>query len=243
MGYYSIIKFDGFKTDFAQGEFEGHMKSFVEGRNSLQKAYGLGNVVNLDMYRFDVKDGYAFFSMPGEDYLAKHSNDQELAEFVSEVIRPFTRTYMEFIGESGERWGYAIESGRIRSLEYHDPTVNGVPLSRWLDNEAYEPIQKEGSGFCIRKTGRTWFSKAPDGWPILCIPIEVSFNGQVLPARVLMDHKLEGPIFQVERGETRLDPEGLFPDSEDPWALYERLEQVAADLVADIWDHLEECLP
>ena len=34
----------------------------------------------------------------------------------------------------------------------------------------------------------------------------------------------------------------LFPDLEDPWESYEKLERVAADLVADIWDHIEECL-
>ena len=104
-------------------------------------------------------------------------------------------------------------------------------------------IQKEENGFCIRKSGRAWFRYVYDGWPVLCIPIEVSFNGQILPARILTDHKLEGPVFQAERGEARLDPESLFPNSDDPWALYEKLEQAAADLIADIWDHIKGCLP
>ena len=122
MGYYSQLNYTEFKTDLSKEEFERVLTEFKDSlsENSLANFW----------YSLDVIDGEVVIT--DDDLYAKHYGDRELATFFSKVIAPGERTCLTFEGEDGERWGYAIEKGKVVDIDYPEPLVNGVPLNSYL---------------------------------------------------------------------------------------------------------------
>jgi hypothetical protein len=136
MAYNSSIEFDGFETELSQVELDRAFDQFIEEEERKSESPVAG-LAYLETYCFRVEQGYASFD-PGDSWYAKHYADNLLAKFVSKVIRPGSRTSMEFMGESGSRWGYAIERNAVHLLRYAEPVVmeNGTPVSHWLDHRS-----------------------------------------------------------------------------------------------------------
>jgi hypothetical protein len=136
MAYNSSIECDGFETELSQTELDKAFEQFIKEEERKSES-PVANPAYLETHGFRVEEGYASFD-PEDAECAKHDADNLLAKFVSQVIRPGSRTSMKFLRESGSRWGYAIERNAVHLLRYAEPVVmeNGTPVSHWLDHRS-----------------------------------------------------------------------------------------------------------
>jgi len=148
MAYNSSIEFHDFETELSQAELDRAFEQFIREEKRKSESPVAGPAY-LEIYCFRVEQGYASFD-PGDAWCAKHYADNLLAKFVSQIIRPGSRTSMEFLGEDGSRWGYAVERSAIHPLKYSEPTVmeDGTPVSNWLDHRS-----APHTGFFVRVYG------------------------------------------------------------------------------------------
>ena len=147
--YYSIISFEGFETDLSIDQLEGLWETYIAKYEKEYEAYGrekgLEHPRYLKQYKFSLLDGYAYFSMPYEDYHARHYCDHELAVFVALAIKEGSRAVIMFRGDDGDEWGFAIESGMVTPIE-KVLIVAGtdLPIDKWRDATSYPPLQAVG---------------------------------------------------------------------------------------------------
>ncbi len=136
MAYNSSIEFDGFETELCQVELDRAFEQFIKEEEQKSESPVAGPAY-LETYCFRVEQGYASFD-PGDARHAKHDADNLLAKFVSKVIRPGSRTSMEFLGDDDSRWGYAIERSAVHPLRYSEPVVmeDSTPVSHWLGHRS-----------------------------------------------------------------------------------------------------------
>lgn len=117
MGYYSTLtRCDAVKVvGMTEEQFRKKWKEKVESLDA--------NEGHLDFYDWlpGKKDpGCLWFNLECQDdeWYAKHYADEELAEFISEVIAEGTYCVLEFQGEDGAWWGYYITKDSVEEIEY-----------------------------------------------------------------------------------------------------------------------------
>lgn len=72
---------------------------------------------------------------PIYDYYDKHYDDAALAFIISKLIAPKGKAYIEYVGEDGQQWGYAIERNKTHFIEYQTLVkINKkkISLNKWL---------------------------------------------------------------------------------------------------------------
>ena len=135
--YYAIDSYVEFPCTLSDRCLKARFKRFSLEQEANSNYWDL--YLDPEYYRFHKVDGF-FACMDLEEAYIKHRNaDEQLAEFISQVIDPGGRCYFEVSGEDGDRWGYAIERGKVHHLAYKGPYVEAeddlVPLSRWLSGD------------------------------------------------------------------------------------------------------------
>jgi len=115
MGYYSTLtQHDEVKTlPMTQEEFDKKWQEFCNSKDENTKFY-------LEQYRWsrNEKDpDAAWFDIEMDDWYSKHYADDELAEFISQVIAEDAHCIIEFLGDDGP-WGYYITKGCVKNIEY-----------------------------------------------------------------------------------------------------------------------------
>jgi hypothetical protein len=114
MGYTStLLDAPAFKSKFGITGFLKAWSKFKADKDGVNLADG------LDLYSFiptyEGRDDIIEIWM--DEWEAKHTEDERLAEFISTVIHPESWTYLTFDDEDGARWGYWITSGEVQFLE------------------------------------------------------------------------------------------------------------------------------
>jgi hypothetical protein len=114
MGYLSTLdNGPAFKTKIGITEVLKSWGKFKRETDGGKKA------VSLDSYSFiptyESRDDIIEIWM--EEWEAKHTEDELLAEFISTIIHPASYTYLTFDDEDGSKWGYWITSGEVQFLE------------------------------------------------------------------------------------------------------------------------------
>ena len=110
MGYYSSMEPLEFKTDYSAGEVKAKFQAFKDNRPN--------NSPWLDIYDFEeIRDCQELsVVMDGDDYYAKHYASEDLALFLSTVIKPGHYAVLSLTGEDLETWGYLIRSMLVDDL-------------------------------------------------------------------------------------------------------------------------------
>lgn len=130
MGYYSSVNRVTFESALTEAEIKEAFKKYI--RESAS------NADYLEDYEFccdsEKKEGLHEYTLEMGDYYAKHYADSDLAQFISEVIAPGKHSFIEFVGEDYERWGYLVLSNEVHCLTY-ETRVNGKTLSEFLSSK------------------------------------------------------------------------------------------------------------
>ena len=129
MGYYSSMEPLEFKTDYSAGEVKAKFQAFKDNRPN--------NSPWLDIYDFEeIRDCQELsVVMDGDDYYAKHYASEDLALFLSTVIKPGDYVVLTFIGDNGWPWRYLIRSMEVDKLEMTWTLSGGIPLDDFLKKE------------------------------------------------------------------------------------------------------------
>lgn len=133
MGYCSTMEGDVvFRSPFL----------FEELKQLLSERKGLADDYIVEEAEGDIRNGSSTYAIKPKDgdYYGKHYNDQELSEFISEVISLDDWAKLIFTGEDGEKWGYAIfhtnpfdigiNHWNISMIEYV-AMVDGLPIGEF----------------------------------------------------------------------------------------------------------------
>jgi hypothetical protein len=128
-GYYSTMEWLIFKTDYSAEEVKAKYQAFKESRP--------GNKPWLDIYDFEEVPGWEemWVVMAGDEYRAQHHATEDLALFLSTVIKPGDYVVLTFIGDSGWPWRYLIRSMEVDKLEMTWTLSGGIPLDDFLKKE------------------------------------------------------------------------------------------------------------
>ncbi len=115
---------------------------------------GIVSQVGQMFYTFEYKgdSGHVLFYPTDMEFYSKHYGTGLLAEIISMLIPKGQRTWLEFIGEDGARWGYAIESMNVYETEYEEYvyTPQGkFEISEWIHK--VEPVKPPEEIKQIRK--------------------------------------------------------------------------------------------
>ena len=110
MGYYSSMEPLEFKTDYSAEEVKVKFQAFKDNRPN--------NSPWLDIYDFKEYPDCPSLSvvMVGGDYYAKHDAGEDLALFISTIIKPGHYAVLSFIGEDFETWGYFVRAMLVDDL-------------------------------------------------------------------------------------------------------------------------------
>lgn len=130
MGYYSSVNRVTFESALTEAEMKKVFEKYV--CESASKAD------YLEDYEFccdsEKKEGLYEYALEMGHYFAKHYAHSELALFISKVITPGKHSFIEFVGEDEERWGYLVLSNEVHDLTY-ETRINGKTLSEFLSSK------------------------------------------------------------------------------------------------------------
>ena len=132
MGYYSTL--EGAHT------FTTWCRSDQEIRQVFEQTFagntGINGYENLGYHlALREENGDWVIDLDASEYYQKHWYPDDLARLIQKLLAPSARTYLEFVGEDGERWGYAITHENILEVEFVS-MVGGRPLDEWLSEAA-----------------------------------------------------------------------------------------------------------
>jgi len=135
MGYYSTLEgAHSFKTWCrSQADIRQAFEQEFAGRPELKQIEDLG-------YELVIRenDGVHYIDIEASEYTQKHWYENELVRLIRKLLAPGGRTYLIFVGEDGEHWGYAITPESIQDIE-HVYRVNGRLLDDWLAEADTKP--------------------------------------------------------------------------------------------------------
>jgi len=116
MGYYSTMDYCQFKSEFNKKELDAKIQEFLS--KTDEQDYNF--FYEFELFSEKSQEGlYTYEVVPqGGDYYTKHYSESPLAQIISTLIAPWEKTTLEFVGEDGATWGWAIESGKVFKLEY-----------------------------------------------------------------------------------------------------------------------------
>ena len=129
MGYYSTMEPLEIKTDYSAEEVKAKFQAFKDNRPN--------NSPWLDIYDFDKTPGCQDLSvvMVGDDYYAKHYASEDLALFLSTIIKPGHYAVLTFLGEDGETWGHLIRSMLVDDLRMKWTLSGDIFLDDLIEKE------------------------------------------------------------------------------------------------------------
>jgi len=129
MGYYSTMEPLEFKTDYSAEEVKARFQAFKDNRPN--------NSPWLDIYDFgEIPDSKELsVIMVGDDYYAKHYASEDLALFLSTIIKPGHYAVLSFIGENCETWGYFARAMLVDDLRMKWTLSAGMLLEDALEME------------------------------------------------------------------------------------------------------------
>jgi hypothetical protein len=115
MGYYStMVRHDEVKTlPMTEEEFKKKWEAFCASKNEDARLY-------LEQYKWVLNKrdpDAAWFDIEMDDWYSKHYADEDLAEFVSQMITDDAHCLIEFLGDDGP-WGYYVTKGSVKDVEY-----------------------------------------------------------------------------------------------------------------------------
>ncbi len=101
-----------FKSNLNQDEMDQAWEDFIK-KEKKEREY-------LESYVIKKREEAAtrFFIYLAEDARDVHCASDLLAEFVSTVIAPDSYCIIEFGGDAGEKWGFAILKGEVHEITY-----------------------------------------------------------------------------------------------------------------------------
>lgn len=109
-----------------------------------------GRVTTTDLlyyfFRYNPDTGSVAFGPCDEEYFGKHYGYIALAKIISILIPRGQRTWLEFIGEDGERWGYAIEHMNVMGIlyeEYVETTEGKISIFDWVESVKWSSPEEE----------------------------------------------------------------------------------------------------
>ena len=146
MGYKStLVDAPAFKAKFG---ITGVLKAWNKFKTDTD---GVNLIPGLDLYGFiptyESRDDIVEIWM--DEWEAKHTQDERLAEFISMIIHPEGWTYLTFDDEDGARWGYWITSGEVQFLE----PVWVLEKDNVTLDEKIETWKKTHEKLVVKKTG------------------------------------------------------------------------------------------
>jgi hypothetical protein len=129
MGYYSSMEPLEFKTDYSAEEVKAKFQAFKDNRPN--------NSPWLDIYDFDeIRDCQELsVVMVGDDYYAKHYASEDLALFISTIIKPGHYAVLTFLGEDGETWGHLIRAMQVDELRMQWTLSGDIFIDDFLEKE------------------------------------------------------------------------------------------------------------
>ena len=132
MGYYSTLE--------GAHSFQTWCRSDSDIQRAYEKAFaGHAEITNIQDLGYDLvmreENGVYYIDIEADEYTRKHWFENELANLVRLLIEQGARTYLIFLGEDSENWGYAITSEGLQDIEFIC-RVNGQLLEDWMSQAA-----------------------------------------------------------------------------------------------------------